>query len=230
MKSLRGTRFGAWSLSHQILLPHLFSSVHCSVLHGRLFNALCFLFSVVWFFFGAGAGTGRFFLKLLSVNALSNLGSSARALFPLDFSVGEFIDINDDSGKVTLTSFHPVWHNLEFRAVVPPDFDTVPYPIFQEAGPAMSALFECLSSIMVCVRFVTGPCVDPVNVGAVFSFLRLPGSMLSLVRFAAICCNQRSRLRRHVGNGPELFGVALRCFPEDFDGCMAPSSRGEIRS
>ena len=32
------------------------------------------------FGFGAGAGTGRFFLKLLSVDALSNLGFSARAL------------------------------------------------------------------------------------------------------------------------------------------------------
>ena len=90
--------------------------------------------------------------------------------------------------------------------------------------------FECLSSIVVCDRFVTGPCVDPVNVGAMFSFDRLPGSMLSSVISAAICCNQRSRLRRHVGNGPELPGVArIRCFPEDSDGCMAPSSRGVMK-
>ena len=87
--------------------------------------------------------------------------------------------------------------------------------------------FECLSSIVVCDRFVTGPCVDPVNVGAMLSFLRLPGSMLIS---AAICCNQRSRLRRHVGNGPELPGVArVRCLPEDSDGCMAPSSRGVMK-
>ena len=135
--------------------------------------------------------------------------------------------MNDVSGKFTLTLFYPVWHNLGFRAVVPPDFDTVPYPIFQEVGPAMSALFECLSFLVVCDRFVTGPCVDPVNVGAMFSFFRLPRSMLSSVISAAICCNQRFRLRCHVGYGPELPGVArVRCFPEDSDGCMAPSSRG----
>ena len=71
--------------------------------------------------------------------------------------------------------------------------------------------------------------LTPVNVGAMFSFFHLPGSMLSLVISAAICCNQRSRLRCHVGNGPELPGVArVRYSPEDSDGCMAPSSRGVI--
>ena len=89
--------------------------------------------------------------------------------------------------------------------------------------------FECFSSIVVCDRFVTGPCVDPVKLGAMFSFFRLPGSMLSSVISAAICCNQRSR-RRHVGNGPKLPGVArVRCFPEDTDGCMAPSSCGVMK-
>ena len=81
------------SKSTGFLLPHL---LFFSALLGdpwMTFNALCFFFAVG--FFGAGVGTGHYFLKLLSVNALSNPGFPARVLFPLDFSVGEFTATND---------------------------------------------------------------------------------------------------------------------------------------
>ena len=75
-------------------------------------------------------------------------------LFPLGFSDGEFIAINVVCEKFTLTPLCPVWHNPGFHAVVSPDFDTVPYLDFQEVGPAMSALFVCLSFLVVCDRSI----------------------------------------------------------------------------
>ena len=102
--------------------------------------------------FGAGAGTGHFFLKLLSADALTHPGFSQRELIPLVFPDGEIIAINDGCEKYTLTPLCPVWHNPGFHTVVSPDFATVSYRIFQKARPAMSV---CDVSFSCCVFLAT---------------------------------------------------------------------------
>ena len=95
------------------------------------------VFFLCWAF-GAGAGTGHFFLKLLGADARTHPGFSERELIPLDFSDGEIKAINDACEQYTITPFCPVRHNLGFHTAVSPDFLDVSYLIFQKARPAMS--------------------------------------------------------------------------------------------
>ena len=97
-------------------------------------------------FFGAGAGTGHFFLKLLGADARAHPGFSERELIHLDFSGGEIVAINDVGEQCALTPFCPVRRNPGFRAAVSPDFVDVSYLLFQKARPAMSVCdisFSC---------------------------------------------------------------------------------------
>ena len=89
--------------------------------------------------FGAGAGTGRFFLKLLSVNALSNPGFSARVLFLSKVEEGEIIDICDVYEKIAPEFLYPVVHNPAINTTVYQVSDTMPNFDSQEARPAMSS-------------------------------------------------------------------------------------------
>ena len=119
-----------------VLKSHEFFTVQMhlmEILHGL--STRCFY---VVFFFGAGAGTGHFSLKLLSADARTHPDFSERELIPLDFSDGEIIDINDVCEQYTLTHFCPVWHNPGFHSVASPDFVDVSYLLFQKARPAMS--------------------------------------------------------------------------------------------
>ena len=92
--------------------------------------------------FDAGAGTGRFFQKLLSADALTHPGFSERALFPLFFTDGAIIDISDVYEKFALEPPCPVEHNPEVHTAAYLDVDTVLYLDFQEACPAMSLCFS----------------------------------------------------------------------------------------
>ena len=101
----------------------------------------------VFFFavgFVTGAGTGRFFQKLLSADALTHPGFSERVPFPLVFADGAIIDISDVHEKLALEPLSSVEHNLEVHIAVYLDFDTVLYLDFQEARPAMSLCFSFL--------------------------------------------------------------------------------------
>ena len=100
----------------------------------------CVLFCAVGF--DAGAGTGRFFQKLLSANALTHPGSFERVLFPLIVADGVIIDISDVYEKFTLEPLCPVEHNPEVHTAAYLDVHTVLYLDFQDARPAMSL---CLS-------------------------------------------------------------------------------------
>ena len=196
MKTLMGARFGAWSFSHLILLPHLLFSTLLGSPWLIFQRAVLLPFSLFGFL------CRRRHRPLLPEVAECKRLVKPRPLctraFPLGFSDGEFIDINDVCGKFTLTPFYPVWHNPGFRAVVPPDFDTVPYLMFQEVGPAMSALFECLSFLVVCDRSMCCPCKCWCNV-FVLSFARIHAVL------GHICCNQRSRLPSSRGERSRTF-------------------------
>ena len=99
----------------------------------------------VFFFavgFDTGAGTGRFFQKLLSADALTHPGFSERVLFPLVFADGAIIVIGDVYEKFALEPLCPVEHNPEVHFAAFLDFDTVLYLDFQEARPAMSLCFS----------------------------------------------------------------------------------------
>ena len=96
------------------------------------------------FFFAVdtGAGTGRFFQKLLSAGALTHPGFSERVLFPLVFADGAIIVISDVHEKFALEPLCPVEHNPEVHTAAYLDFDTVLYLDFQEARPAVSLCFS----------------------------------------------------------------------------------------
>ena len=118
-----------------VLKSHEFLTNKCSSWKFRMVSQrvvfLCFVF-------GAGAGTGHFFLKLLSADARTHPGFSARELIPLDFSDGEIIAVDDVCEQHKLTPFCPGWHNPGFHTAVSPDFVDVSYLFFQKARPAMS--------------------------------------------------------------------------------------------
>ena len=92
--------------------------------------------------FDTGAGTGCFFQKLLSADALTHPGFSERVLFPLVFADGAIIVISDVYEKFALELLCPVEHNPEVHTAAYLDFDTVLYLDFQEARPAMSLCFS----------------------------------------------------------------------------------------
>ena len=92
--------------------------------------------------FDAGAGTGRFFQKLLSADALTHRGFSERVLFPLVFTDGAIIDISDVCEKFAPEPLCPVEHNPEVHTVAYLDFDAVLYLDYQESRPAMSLCFS----------------------------------------------------------------------------------------
>ena len=103
--------------------------------------------------FDAGAGTGRFFQKLLSADALTHPGFSERVLFPLVFADGAIIDISDVYEKFALEPLCPVEHNPEVHTAVYLDFYTVLLD-FQEALPAMSLCFSLVSGTFLVLLVV----------------------------------------------------------------------------